>query len=390
MAKRIYLDHSATTPVDPRVIEAMMPAWTEAWGNPSSVHGWGREANSLLENARESIAKNMGVGRPRSQIIFTASGSEADNLALRGVMLNHEKGSHFITSTIEHKAILDTAKQLRDLHGYELTILPVDKLGKISLADLENAIQSNTVLVSIMAANNEIGTTQPIDAIGTLCRERDILFHTDAVQTIGTTQYDFDNQAIDLLTIAPHKFYGPKGIGILVVREGLDLIPSITGGGQEEGRRPGTENIAFALGTAKALELAVSENHAQADHYIHLRDTLIAGILDAFDGETAVLTGHPTERLPFHASFAFKHLRGNDLLMHLDMAGIAASSGSACSVGNPSPSRTLQAIGLDTEWTLGGLRLSLGKGNQMADVERGIAAVTDSATSLKALTAYQS
>ena len=358
----IYLDHAATTPVHPDVIAAMLPLWTTHFGNPSSLHRWGQAANQQLATARSQIAAILNASP--NEIIFTGCGSESDNLALRGVMLaarQQGRGNHLITSIIEHKAILDTAKQLRDLFGFDLTILPVDQYGRVSVEAVEAALRDDTVLVSIMAANNEIGTLQPVGEIGRILHSRNILFHSDAVQAISTAQWDMATLPIDLLSIAPHKFNGPKGIGILYVRDGVTLAPILTGGGQENGRRAGTENIAFAIGAAKALQLAHSDQAQKVAHYSQLRDQLIDGILDGL-GDNVVLTGHPTERLPFTASFALRHLSGNDLLMHLDMAGIAASSGSACSVGNPKPSRILQAIGLGDEWTRGGLRLSVGMG----------------------------
>lgn len=366
----IYLDHSATTPCDPQVISAMLPYWTTFYGNPSSSHQFGREAKSGLENARRTIAQLLQA-KP-AEIIFTGCGSESDNLALRGVMWHARqtgRGNHLITSIIEHEAVLATAEQLRDLHGFEVTILGVDEHGRVKLPELEAAIRPDTVLISIMAANNEIGTIQPFLEIGQLARERGILFHTDAIQAVSLTTWDLAHMPIDLLSLAPHKFYGPKGVGILYVRQGVNLLPSQTGGGQENGRRPGTVNVPLAIGAAKALELACAERESYTAHCLALRDKLITGLLSSFPAELCRLTGHPTARLPHHASFAFRGLTGNDMLMHLDMVGISASSGSACATGNPEPSHVLQALGLPAEWTMGGLRLTVGKQNSPAEMD---------------------
>ena len=279
------------------------------------------------------------------------------------------RGNHLITSCVEHKAVLETAVQLQAQMGIEVTVLPVDKYGRVSLDNLKNAIRPQTALISIMAANNEIGTMQPYLEIGEIARDHNVLFHTDAVQAVATTQWDLAEMPIDLLSIAPHKFYGPKGVGILYVRDGINLMSSLTGGGQEEGRRSGTVNVPFAVGAAKAFELAQAEMDERIDHYTTLRDQLITGMANQFSAEECILTGHPTERLPHHASFAFQNVNGNDLLMHLDMAGISASSGSACKTGNPKPSAILEAIDLDSVWTTGGLRLTVGSQTTTDDID---------------------
>jgi cysteine desulfurase len=371
----IYLDHGASTPVHPEVMAAMLPYFSEEYGNPASVHRYGRRASAALEEARATIA---GLIRARpSEIIFTGAGSESDNLALRGVMAaaqangrgRGQGGGHLITSIIEHKAVLDTARQLQSHFGFDLTVLPVDELGQIRLEELEAAIRPDTVLISIMAANNEIGTIQPIRAIGEMARQRGVLFHSDAIQAAAVDTWDMQTMPIDLMSLAPHKFYGPKGVGILYVRDGVELLPQLTGGGQEEGRRAGTSNVPLAVGAAVALRLAMVEQAANVAHYQQLRDRLISGLLAVLPTDCR-LTGHPVERLPHNASFAFRHLNGNDLLMHLDVAGIAASSGSACKTGDPKPAAVLQAIGLSPEWTLGGLRLTVGKQNTVEQIER--------------------
>ena len=383
--KRIYLDHGASTPVHPQVLEAMLPFWTEGYGNPSSSHSYGRYAFDALEEARDTIANLLNA--QSNEIIFTGCGSESDNLALRGVMWaarQSNKGNHLIISAIEHSAVLKTAVQLRDQFDFDLTILPVDQYGQIDLVDLEAAIRPDTVLISIMAANNEIGTLQPIQAIGQLARQHGVLFHTDAIQAIATQRWDLTKMPIDLLSIAPHKFYGPKGIGLLYARQGIELVSFLTGGGQEDGRRAGTSNVPFAVGAAKALELAMTELDERNQHYQQLRDQLIDGLRTALPDD-CVLTGHPSERLPHNASFAFRHVNGNDLLMHLDMAGIAASSGSACKTGNPKPSATLEALSLTPEWTKGGLRLTVGTQNTPDDIDYAIKKVVTAVKKLQPL-----
>lgn len=368
--KQTYLDHGASTPVHPQVIEVMLPYWTDAYGNPASNHEHGRIAHTALDNARRTFADLMHA-QP-DEFVFTGCGSESDNLALRGVLWGAQQAGqtpHLITSCIEHKAILETAVQLQTQIGLELTVLPVDEYGRISLNDLREAIQPNTALISIMAANNEIGTLQPFLQIGEIAREHNILFHTDAVQAISTTAWNLQEMPIDLLSIAPHKFYGPKGVGVLYVREGVELTPFLTGGSQEEGRRAGTVNVPFAVGAAKAFALAQANMTHHISHYTTLRNQLIDGILVQMPDDECLLTGHPDERLPHHASFAFRNINGNDLLIHLDMAGISASSGSACKTGNPKPSAILEAMGLGEEWTTGGLRLTVGTQTSAADID---------------------
>lgn len=364
----IYLDHGASTPVHREVVEAMVPYWTAVYANPSSSHSFGQAAGAALDEARRTIAHLLNA-EPK-EIVFTGCGSESDNLALRGVMWAAiENGrNHLITSCIEHEAVLHTAHQLQKRFGVELTILPVNEYGQVNPEDVAEAIQPNTALISIMAANNEIGSYQPINEIGQIARQRNVLFHTDAIQAIGNQRWDLAQMPIDLLSIAPHKFYGPKGVGILYVRQGVPLVMTMTGGGQEEGRRSGTVNVPYAVGAAKALELAMTQLDERKAHYDRLRNRLIEGVMTAVSDDV-ILTGHPTNRLPHHASFAFREINGNDLLMHLDMAGIAASSGSACKTGDPKPSAILEAMGLAPEWTLGGLRLTVGTQTTAEEVE---------------------
>jgi cysteine desulfurase len=365
----IYLDHGATTPVHPQVLESMLPFWTEYYGNASSSHSFGRKAEAALHSARETVADLLGANP--SEIIFTANGSASDNLALRGMVRSRAasgKGRHLIISSIEHSAIKNTAMQLVEMENCEVTMLPVDRFGQIRLAELEAAIRPDTVLISIMAANNEIGTIQPIEDIGRIARRHGIRFHTDAIQAVALQAWDMTRMPIDLFSIAPHKFYGPKGIGILYVRDGIELTPILTGGGQENGLWPGTENVAFAVGATKALQLAMEELPQLITHYRTLTSRLIAGLTSSLP-DACFFTGHPVERLPHNASFAFRNVSGNDILMHLDVAGIAASSGSACKTGDPKPSATLEAIGLEPEWTRGGLRLTVGRQNTIEEID---------------------
>jgi cysteine desulfurase len=357
-------------------VSAMLPYWTEAYGNPSSVHQFGRTASRGLEEARQTIAGLLNA-QP-AEIIFTGCGSESDNLALRGVMLAARasgRGNHLITSAIEHKAVLDTAVQLRDYYGFDLTILPVDEYGQIDLADLEAAVQPDTTLISIMAANNEIGSLQPILSAGQIAHTHGVFFHTDAIQAAATTHWNMATMPIDLLSLAPHKFYGPKGVGILYLRQGTPFITALTGGSQEEGRRAGTVNVPLAVGAAAAFQLAQNNRDRDLAHYEQLRDRLISGILANIPD--CLLTGHPKERLAHHASFALRGVNGNDLLMHLDMAGIAASSGSACLTGSPKPAAVLEAMGLDRHWTMGGLRFTVGRHNSLAEIEEVVKLMPD-------------
>jgi cysteine desulfurase len=381
----IYLDHGATTPVHPAVLAAMAPYWREQYGNPSSHHRTGYVAARAVEEARQTVGDLVGV-EPEA-VVFTGCGSESNNLALRGVMTAARaagRGRHLITSAVEHAAVLQTARQLRDYFDFDLTILPVDEHGRVRPGDVEAALRPDTALISIMAANNEIGTVQPWPEIGALARAANVVFHSDAVQLVPWRRWDLTRDPVDLMTIAPHKFYGPKGIGILITQPNVELIPSQSGGGQEDGRRAGTLNVPLIVGAAEALRLAMAELDARAAHVVALRDRLLAGI-DAALGSACVVTGHPIERLPHHASFAFRGLNGNDLLMHLDVAGIAASSGSACSSGDPKPSAVLEALGLGPEWTTGGLRLTLGIQNTAADVDILLRVLSDTVPSLQAM-----
>jgi cysteine desulfurase len=365
----VYLDHSATTPVDPRVVEAMAPYWSEIFGNSESSHAFGQAAMSGLEQARETVADVLGC-RP-AEIVFTGSGTEADNLALRGVAWaarQSGRGNHIVTTPIEHHAVGRTVDQLHDLFGFEVTRVPVDQYGRVDPDDLAAAIRSDTILVSVMMANNEVGTVQPMVRIGRVCRERDVVFHTDAVQAAGRLPLELDDINVDLLALSAHKFYGPKGVGLLYVRRDTSLIPAITGGAHERGRRPGTVNVAGAVGLAAALRLAEEERVAETARLRRLRDRLIEGVLACIPNSR--LTGHPTHRLAHHASFAFRGVEGESLVLGLDLEGIAASSGAACAEGEPEPSFVLTAMGLPPDWSIGSLRLTLGHANDEHDVAR--------------------
>ena len=369
MNEHIYLDHAATTPVDPRVLEAMLPYFSGDYGNSSSVHHFGRQAEKGLEQARRTVADFFHCAP--DEIVFTSCGSESDNLAVRGGALaaREQRGAgHIVTTPIEHPAVIATARQLRDHFGFELTELPVDRDGRVSADDVARALRPDTALVSVMYANNEIGTIEPIAEIAALCRARGVPFHTDAVQ--AASQLDVDVQALGVSTLAigAHKFYGPKGVGALYVRKGSPLLPTQTGGSHEHGLRAGTQNVPYIVGLAEALRITAAERESNNARMRHLRERIIEGILNAIPD--SALTGHRAERLPNHASFVFRGIDGNELLMHLDLAGIAASSGSACKTGDPKPSEVLLALGLPPEWALGSLRLTVGRQTTDAHVDR--------------------
>ncbi|PKM71305.1 MAG: cysteine desulfurase NifS, partial [Firmicutes bacterium HGW-Firmicutes-17] len=340
--KRIYLDHAATTPVDPAVVETMLPFFTEYFGNPSSVYTEGRGVKKSIEAARLQIAKAINAD-PR-EIYFTGSGSEADNWAIKGIaMKNQAKGKHIITSTIEHHAVLHTCEYL-EKQGFEVTYLPVDEDGLISLDDLRNAIRKDTILVTIMFANNEIGTVEPIKEIGEIVKEKGIIFHTDAVQALGNIPVDVKDLNVDLLSISAHKIYGPKGIGALFIRKGVPIDNLIHGGAQERKKRAGTENTAEIVAFGKAAEMATEHLAENAAHMKKLRDLLIKGVMDNIP--QVRLNGHPEKRLPGNANFCFDYIEGESILLSLDIIGIAGSSGSACTSGSLDPSHVLLAIGL--------------------------------------------
>lgn len=360
----VYLDHAATTSVRPEVLEAMWPFFTQVAGNPSSVHSTGALAREALDRARISIADVIGC-RP-AEIIFTSGGTEADNLAVLGVARAlRSRGNHVITSQIEHHAVLHSCEAL-EREGFRVTYLPVDREGVVDLNALEAALTDETVLVSLMLANNEIGTIEPIEDAARLVRSRGIVFHTDAVQAAGALDLAVDRLGVDLLSLSAHKVYGPKGVGALYVRRGTPLEPILHGGDQERGRRSGTENVPGVVGLAVALALAGSEREREAPRLTALRDQLIDGVLGSVPGTH--LTGARHDRLPGHASFYLDRVTGESVLVNLDMAGIACSSGSACRAGSTDPSHVLTAIGLSAQQGKNGLRMTLGRENTEEDV----------------------
>ncbi len=375
----IYLDHAATTSVAPEALAQMLPYFSEMFGNASSIYRLGRRSLEALDAAHETVARALNA-RP-TEIVFTGGGSEADNLAIKGVAYAaRRRGNHIITSAIEHHAVLHTCERLEH-EGYTVTYLPVDEYGRVDPAVVAAAITDQTALVTLMYANNEVGTIQPIPTIGRICRERGVPFHTDAVQA---TLLDLDVKAlgVDLLTLSAHKFYGPKGVGILYVRQGTRIQPQILGGSQERNRRAGTENVAGAVGAAVALELQRAHREEESARLAALRDRLIEGVLRI---PQARLTGHPTQRLPGSATFALPGVEGESMLLNLDLAGIAASSGSACNTGAAEPSHVLAAMGLSRDDALGHLRLTLGRSNTEADVDAVLAELPRIVTKLRAL-----
>ena len=367
-ASKIYLDYAATTPVDPRVLECMLPYFGEIFGNTSSVHTFGQQAEAALEEARETLAQ--GLNCAPKEVIFTSCGSESDNLALRGAAFSARKyrnADHILISPLEHPAVIRTAQQLASLNGFEVEYLPVDEWGRVHVQDVADRLRPTTALVSVMYSNNEIGTINPIAEIGFLCRNQGIPFHTDAVQAAAYLPVNVEELNVDLLSLGAHKFYGPKGVGALYVRQGTPILPVLTGGGQEFGLRAGTHNTPYIVGMAEAFHLAQTEREARQAHVTPMRDHIIAQVLESIPDSR--LTGHPDLRLHNHASFAFKDVDGNALIMMLDMEGYACSSGSACKTGDPEPSDVLTAIGLSPDWALGSLRVTLGAAVTPANVE---------------------
>jgi cysteine desulfurase len=362
--RTIYLDHAATTALDARVLDAMIPYLTTEYGNASSIYTLGRHAMQAIDSAREEVAGILNC-RP-TEITFTGCGSESDNLAIKGMAFtSQKKGHHMITSSIEHHAVLHTCQYL-ERFGFKTTYLPVDGYGRVDPDEVGRAITDQTILVSIMYANNEVGTIEPIAEIGRICRARKIPFHVDAVQAGGSLPIDVAALNADLLSLSSHKFYGPKGVGILYARQGMRILPQLQGGSQERGKRAGTENVSGIVGAATALRLAYEDLPQVQPRIVALRDRLIAGVLTIPGSQ---LTGHPTERLSNNASFVFEGVEGESILLSLDLLGIAASTGSACTSGSVDPSHVLLAMGLPVELAHGSLRLTLGKDNTEEDVE---------------------
>ena len=375
----IYMDHAGTTPLDPRVLEAMMPYFSEQFGNPSSIHTIGQEAKRALDDAREKVSSILGCRM--SEVVFTGGGTESDNAALKGaVAALQETGNHIITSSAEHHAVLHTCQYLENM-GFEVTYLPVDSSGLVDPDDVARSITERTIVVSIMYANNEIGAIEPISEIASLVKERarsmerTIVTHTDAVQAAGFLDLNIRKLGVDMLSLSSHKFHGPKGAGILCVRRGTPFLPQQLGGGQERERRSGTENIPGIVGTAVALEMAESELDYVSQHCGKLRDRIIQGIRERIPG--AHLNGHPTMRLPNNVNFSFEHVEGEPILLGLDMAGIAASSGSACSSGSLEPSHVLLALGQSADLARGSLRLTLGRDNTEEEVDYLLSVLVD-------------
>ena len=364
--RRIYLDCAATTPVNPEVVKAMLPYFTDACGNPASIHSYGQEAKGAIEEARDKIAALISARS--EEIVFTSGGTEADNFAIKGIVCaNERKGNHIITTSVEHSAVIETCKFL-EKRGYRVTYLPVDKYCMVDPHDVEEAITDKTILISVMHANNEVGTIQPVSEIGKIAQEAEVYFHTDAVQTVGHIPVNVDELKVDMLSMSAHKFYGPKGIGALYIRKGTRLTPFLHGGGQEERRRAGTQNVPAIVGLGKAVELAKQEMETEMKRLRYLRDKLIKGLLVQIDHIS--LNGHPTKRLPNNVNVSVDFVEGESMLLNLDLEGICASTGSACSSASLEPSHVLMAMGLAHEQAHGSLRFSLGRESTEEDIER--------------------
>ncbi|MDY3309203.1 MAG: cysteine desulfurase NifS [Eubacteriales bacterium] len=363
--KRVYMDNAATTALRRDVLDAMMPYLTDIYGNPSSLHYFGQEAHKAVENARHQVASALNA--EDNEIVFTGCGTEADNMALKGIAEKYQsKGKHIITSSVEHHAILHTCEYL-EKHGFEVTYLPVDEYGMVKAEQVRDAIRSDTILVSIMFANNEVGTIMPIKEIGAVCREKGVFFHTDAVQAVGHVAIDVKAMNIDLLSLSAHKLHGPKGVGALYIRKGIVVPPLLHGGAQERRKRAGTENVAGIVGLGKAIEIACSDIEGTAKRMCYLRDKLINGIEVSIP--EVKLNGHRTERLPGNVNFSIKYIEGESILLMLDINGIAASSGSACTSGSLDPSHVLLAMGMPHETAHGSLRLTLGDDTTEDDID---------------------
>jgi cysteine desulfurase len=371
--ERVYLDHAATTPVDPEVAEAMSRVLRETHGNPSSIYAEGRAARAAIDRARDEVA--AAINAEPSEIVFTSGGTEADNLALRGALkARGDERDGLVTSAIEHHAVIDTARDLGRHAHVRVTVVGVDPHGVVDPGAIGEAIDERTSLVSVMHANNEIGTIEPIAEIGAICRERGVTFHSDAVQTVGALEVDVREIPVDLLSINAHKFYGPKGVGALYVRRGTRVATMQTGGGQEKGRRTGTENVAGIVGLGVAMRIARERRATESPRQAGLRDRIIAGVRARVPD--AILTGHPTDRLPNNASFCVPGTEGESLIVALDLEGFAVSSGSACTSGETEPSQVLLALGLDPEVAKGSLRVTVGRSTTEQDVDRFVDALS--------------
>lgn len=364
--KKVYLDHNATTPTDPLVLEAMLPYYKDIFGNASSVHEFGRLARKGIDEARLKVARLLGAKDP-DEIVFTGSGTEADNFAIKGAADSlRSKGSHIITSSIEHHAVLSACKFL-EKNGFQVTYLPVDKFGIIDLEELKKAVTDKTILISIMYANNEVGTIEPVEEIAKIAKQKGILFHTDAVQAVGKIPIDVLKLGVGLLSLSAHKLYGPKGVGALYIRKGVKLTPLLHGGHHEKNRRAGTENVAGIVGLGKAAELAAKNMKEETVRIKTLRDRLEKGIMGSI--KYTYLNGHPENRLCSTANISFEYLEGEGIILNLDMDGVGVSTGSACTSGSLEPSHVLTAMGIDAVKTQGSIRFSLGKDNTEEDVD---------------------
>ena len=364
--RRIYLDHAATTPTHPEVVKAMLPYFTDAFGNPSSIYSYGLEAKGAIEEARTKVAELIGARS--EEIIFTSGGTEADNFALKGVAYASEhKGNHIITTPIEHHAVMEACKFL-ERRGFRITYLSVDEYGLVDPQDVKKAITDKTILISVMHASNEIGTIEPISEIGKIAKEAGVYFHTDAVQAVGHIPVNVDELKVDLLSISAHKLYGPKGVGALYIRKGTKSVSLIHGGEQEKRRRAGTENVPAIVGLGKAMGIAGQTVNREVERLSYLRDKLIEGLVERIDNIR--LNGHPRKRLPNNVNVSVDFVEGESMLLNLDLEGICASTGSACSSSSLEPSHVLLALGLPAEQAHGSLRFTLGRESTEADVER--------------------
>ncbi|MGJ3240488.1 MAG: cysteine desulfurase family protein [Anaerolineae bacterium] len=377
--RTVYLDYSASTPTDPRVVEAMLPYFTDTFGNASSAHAFGRKAEDAIERARERIACHFNC-KP-TEIVFTSGGSESDNLALRGgAWSQYPHKMHLITTPIEHSAVENTITQLADYMGFTMDYIPVDHQGRVNADVFHTIITDQTAIASVIYVNNEVGTVQPLAELGAIAREHGVLFHSDAVQAAGQLSLDVQALNLDMMSVSAHKFYGPKGVGALYVREGVDLLPSQSGGSHERGRRAGTHNTPFIVGMAEALDLAYAERKTRLEQLRARRDQLIDGVLSRLS--QAELTGHPEFRLPSHASFVLDGLDANRLLMHMDMRGVAASSASACKTGNPEPSNVLLALGYSESQASGSLRCTVSHLTTEQDIAYALDMIVESCETL--------
>ncbi len=381
MKKITYLDHAATTPVRPEVLKAMLPWFSENYGNPSSLYSIGRESKGTIAKAREQLARL--VNAPADRVFFTGCGTEADNWAVKGTAFaNSGKGKHIIVSAIEHHAVLDTAESLHGL-GFDITILPVDRYGLVDPDTLKHAIRDDTILVSVMHANNEVGTIEPAAEISAICRDKGVIFHVDAVQTVGNYPVDVDELGCDLLSASGHKLYGPKGVGALFIRKGTRIKSRLNGGGQERNRRAGTENIAGIVGFGKAAELAIEEMRGAMERSSKLRDRLRDGILERIPDVR--LNGHPTKQLPNNLNVSIEGIEGESILLRLDMKGICASTGSACTTGNLEPSHVLLAMGIPHEICHGSQRFTLGRATTQEEIDYTVDALEEIVKTLRAM-----